>query len=515
MATLPRQSALYSIEQIRIIESAAKADLAPGALMLEAGKAAANVANFLLLEPQSDILVLVGPGDNGGDALEVAHLLANNGHHVAAIMCADEDKFSEDAQQSLARARASEVQLVSADYLNHRRAAQWSLVIDGLFGIGLNRAIEGEIALLITQLNQLKRLYHFPVLSLDVPSGLNADTGQIIGEHGVAVVASHTVTFIGNKLGLHTAAGNDYAGHIEVADLGIAAEHFFTPSAYLNNQFVFASALQPRRQDSHKGSFGDVWVIGGAAGMAGAAILAGRAAIYSGAGKVLIGFVGEPPAYDTQHPELMCRHAKDADFQHAAVVIGPGMGDSHDARQVLVRALQVAKALVIDADALNLISADPYLQHLLQQRPSSTIITPHPLEAARLLGSSSTEIQANRIVNAQSLAKKFQATAILKGSGSIVAEPQGQVVVNTTGNPALASAGTGDVLAGICGALLAQDLSPRDAARIAVWVHGSAADDLVQRGTGPIGVTASELIPAVRKSLNQLVTDNLGATAVF
>jgi hydroxyethylthiazole kinase-like uncharacterized protein yjeF len=203
----------------------------------------------------------------------------------------------------------------------------------------------------------------------------------------------------------------------------------------------------------------------------------------------------------------MCRPAHEFDFSASIVVAGPGLGASHAAQELLLKALEIATPLVLDADALNLVAAETGLQQTLAQRSGGTILTPHPLEAARLLGISSAEVQADRPRAARTLARLFNATVILKGSGSIIAEANGNIVINPNGNPGLASAGTGDVLAGICGALLAQGWPPADAALAAVWLHGRAADMLVEQGIGPIGLAASELLPAARSALNRLTDE--------
>jgi hydroxyethylthiazole kinase-like uncharacterized protein yjeF len=302
---------------------------------------------------------------------------------------------------------------------------------------------------------------------------------------------------------------------VEVATLDIAAEYRLQPQASLNGTGASFPAPVPRRHDSHKGSFGDVLILGGAAGMMGAPVLAARAAAHCGAGRVLVGFVAEPPLYDGAYPELMFRKASSVELGKAAVVAGPGLGQASQARSILVNALNAAQHLVLDADALNQIAADTELQKTLSTREAFSILTPHPLEAARLLGVSAERVQSNRLHHARLLAQQYCAVVILKGSGSIVAEPSGRVYVNTTGNPALATAGSGDVLAGVCGALLAQHLSPIDAARLATHIHGLAADVLVEQGLGPIGIGASELIPAIRTCLNKLVEDQAGNIQVF
>lgn len=496
-------TALYPVADIRAIEQAAMHSLPPGTLMQRAGQSAAEVALSLLPASRRNapILVLAGPGNNGGDALEAGYRLTQAGLQVRILMDADEQTQSTDARQALARARSSAASFADLSLLPVVGATDWGLVIDGLFGIGLTRPITGAQRQLIETINQLA----CPVLALDVPSGLDADTGAIVGPDGVAVRASHTITFIANKPGLHTNHGRDYAGLVQVANLEIE-DHYFKPAqAHLNHIALFSDALHRRPHNTHKGSYGDVIVVGGAHGMGGAPILAARAAAKCGAGRVYAGFLEHAPLYDSGQPELMCRLAHELDLSSATLVVGPGLGTSRAAHDLLMQALNAQVPLVLDADALNLIAAESGLAQKLIQRRDSTLLTPHPLEAARLLALSSKDVQADRLQAARELARRFNATVILKGSGTVIAQPDGAVVINTTGNPALATAGTGDVLAGVCGGLLAQHWPVWHAALAAVWLHGNAADVLVEQGVGPIGLTASELIPCIRTTLNRLI----------
>ncbi|MBI3284449.1 MAG: NAD(P)H-hydrate dehydratase [Burkholderiales bacterium] len=495
---------LYDVQQLRGVEAAYKGTHPAGTLMRAAGKAAAELAAQLLENRGDTVLVLAGPGDNGGDACETAALLAAAGRQVTLLLCANPERYSADARASLRRAQASVIAMAELHGWSELKSRPWALLIDGLFGIGLTRPLGGELAKLVRELNQLSSQKNIPVLALDAPSGLDADSGQALGKPGLAVRASHTLSFIGNKPGLHTGAGKDWAGLVAVTDLAIPEQLLPPAQAELIDPPQFAAALPPRTHDSHKGSYGDVIVLGGAPGMAGAAILAGRSALHAGAGRVYLGFIAEPPAYDSRHPELMCRAALDLEFSRAVLVIGPGMGSSAIARQLLAQALATAPGMVIDADALTLIAGDSHLQHLLAQRAAPTLLTPHPLEAGRLLGKDVQEIQGDRLGSARKLAKKFHAIVVLKGSGSVICRPDGHISINPSGNPGLASAGTGDVLAGLCGALLAQKIAPWTTAQMAAWVHGHAADSLVQRQGGTVGLTASELPAAIRTCLNRL-----------
>lgn len=514
--------ALYQINQIRQLEQREKSRLPAGTLMRAAGAAAANLGKQLLeLQTKSvnrKVCILAGPGDNGGDAFEVANqLVATAGltsggvfeRDIHIVICGVRDAYSNDAKTCLQSAESKKFNWLTLDQALQCDPAEFDLIVDGLFGIGLDRPITGKIASLIQLINQKRRC---PVLALDVPSGLNADTGQIIssGADGTALIASHTITFIGNKPGLHTAQGKDYAGVISLDDLNIKESNYPEPHACLSDPIQLSNLIKPRRHDSNKGSYGDVTIVGGSAGMLGAPLLSGRAALHAGAGRVHLEFIAPFIGVDFLHPELMCKEAACSDFADKNLVIGPGLGSSQKAWDILRLGLTQAPTIVIDADALNLIAKHAELTQLCFDRSHlswRTIITPHPLEAARLLNCNTTDIQADRCLAAHRLAKKFHATVILKGAGSIIAQP-GQIIINSSGNPALATAGTGDILAGVCGTLLAQGLSAFDAACLATFIHGQAADDCVDRGVGPIGMSASELLPAIRTALNRLVYSN-------
>ncbi len=488
---------LYSVEQIRAIERAASGALGTGVLMRRAGQAAAAFA-LELLDGRRDlpVLLLAGPGNNGGDALETAATLAEAGVDATVIHLPGAGQASDETAAAYDRARGGSVGFIDALPAGGR----WGLVVDGLFGIGLGRPLEGvfhDLALAVRALD-------CPVLALDVPSGLDADTGATVGNDGVAVRATHTITFIGDKPGLHTCDGRDHAGLVRVAGLDIPAGDLVPAQARLNAPGLFAHAHSPRLHNSHKGRFGDVVVLGGAHGMAGAAILAARAALFSGAGRVFVAALDPGPGFDPLHPELMFRDAPGLDLAGRTLVLGPGMGDSATATRLLAKGLESRGPLVADADALNLIAASIDLQERLATHTGPAILTPHPLEAARLLGVTAGVVQADRLAAARELAARLRAIVVLKGSGSVIARPDGEVAVNPNGNPGLASGGTGDVLAGVCGALLGQGWPAWEAALGAVWLHGAAADELVARGVGPIGMTAGELPAAVRSALNRL-----------
>lgn len=488
---------VYRTAEIREIEQRAAALPNPPALMERAGLAAAELARDLASNSADPVLVFAGPGNNGGDALVLARYLKQWFFSVTVVFAGDPQKLSADASAALSAWRGAGGELLAEPPVSSR----WSLAIDGLFGIGLKREISGRYLEWVNRLNALS----CPILAIDIPSGLDSDTGRVLGR---AVQASHTITFIGLKPGLLTGEGPDCCGEIQVARLGLEAAHMKTPSGWLLNASVITATLKPRSKDSHKGSYGGVGVIGGARGMVGAALLAGRAALHMGAGRVYLGLLAadEIPV-DAKQPELMLRPAGSLFGLDSVntLVVGPGLGQSPAAAHVLTCALQSAAPLVLDADALNLIGAHDVFKEDLRKREAPVIITPHPAEAARLLGVSTKEVQQDRVAAACQLAASYRAATLLKGAGSVCALPSGEFYLNPTGNPGLASGGTGDVLSGMIGAFLGQGAAPERALLTAVYLHGAAADELVKSGSGPIGLTASELVLAARGILNRAV----------
>lgn len=464
---------LFSVARTREIEHAALASLAPHALMKRAGEAVARLA--LALAPHAQrIRVWAGTGNNGGDGLDAAIHLRRAGKAVDVILLGEPGP--EDARDALARARDAGVPIHTSTTgpLEAR-----DLAIDALLGIGASRPADGALLSAIQELAGLP----CPLLAVDIPSGLIADTGQPIG---TAVRASHTLSLLTLKPGLFTAAGRDHAGTVWFDDLGVATAHA-TPNAWLGG--AAQASIAPRRHAQHKGSFGDVAVVGGATGMTGAALLAGRAALAAGAGRVFVDLLDPlAPSLDAVRPELMLRpgwsHRVDREvLSHSTVVCGCGGGDA--VRAVLPALLGHASRLLLDADALNAIASDTSLRQQLvsrQHRDQATVLTPHPLEAARLLGATAVQVQSDRLGAAQRLADQLGCVVVLKGSGSIIASPDRVPFVNASGNAALATAGTGDVLAGWLGGQWAQQASDDafgaawQAARAAVWWHGAAAE---------------------------------------
>jgi hydroxyethylthiazole kinase-like uncharacterized protein yjeF len=482
---------IYLAEDIRRIEKAA-GDVTP-TLMERAGAAAADRAVKLALETGRDILVLAGPGNNGGDAYELAANLKAKFFRVALVSAADPARLAPDA------ARAHGKWLEAGGEVQGRipQGPSWSLIVDGLFGIGLTRAPEQPYASLIESINKAS----CPVLALDIPSGLDSDTGRALG---ATVRATHTITFIALKPGLLMLDGPDYCGEITVADLGLDVSQLLKSTAWIADPALFKGVLKARPRNFHKGMAGSVGILGGASGMSGAALLAGRAALKLGAGRVYVGLLEEnAPTVDVGALELMLRHPDDVlGVDLDALVVGPGLGQGERAETLLGAALTSDIPCVLDADALNLISQNQDLRKACARRSAETLLTPHPAEAARLLAANISEVLAHRISAAKTLAGNLNANVVLKGNGSVIVARDGHLFINTSGNPGMASAGMGDVLSGILGALLAQRYSGESSLVLGVHLHGAAADALVSSGTGPVGLTASEVIEAARKLWN-------------
>jgi ADP-dependent NAD(P)H-hydrate dehydratase / NAD(P)H-hydrate epimerase len=502
-----RPCALLSVAELREIEKSAEATLPAHTLMGRAGHAGArflveHIAHDGSADPHLPVWIVAGPGNNGGDALVVAAQLRREG--VAVEVCVPVDVKPDDARWALSEARAAGVAISNAAPASFDG---YGWLVDGMFGIGLTRPLEGVFASIAQQLSARARM-RGRVLALDVPSGLDSDTGNVV-EGGVAVRASHTVTFIGAKPGLFMASGRDLAGDVTVASIGVEASR--EPGARLNAPALFVPHFPRRDYATHKGTFGSIAVVGGDTGMCGAPILAARAALYAGAGKVHVAFLGTgSPPYDPAHPELMLHPLDDLPLAEMdALSIGCGMGKRERAIQVLRDVLPLDVPKLLDADALNLIAGHAELANAVKQRGESAddpcVLTPHPLEAARLLGTDAKTVQRDRLAAARALAARYASVIVLKGTGTVIASTDGRVAVNPTGNAALATGGTGDVLGGLIGALLGQGLPRYEAALAGVFLHGLAAEALTERGKGPAGLTAGELAPMVRKLLNRLV----------
>jgi hydroxyethylthiazole kinase-like uncharacterized protein yjeF len=449
--------------------------------------------------------IACGPGNNGGDGLEAAMHLARWGVPLTVTWLGDPARAPADARAAFERARAAGVTL--ADAPPDDLGAQ-DLCIDALLGIGAARAPAGRMADWL----RLMRTSAAPLLAVDLPSGLNADTGVLLNAdaaHAPARAPRHTLTLLTVKPGLFTSDGRDACGTVWFDDLDIVPDGVLdaAPVAVLNG----APLPMTRPHASHKGSFGDVAVIGGMTdrargiAMTGAALLAASAALHGGAGRVYVAplsnadDVASVPMLDVSQPELMLRCWQALPLEALTVVCGCGGGDAATPgglRDALPDALRRAPRLVLDADALNLIAADAALAALLSERAGRgqhTVLTPHPLEAARLLAVDARAVQSDRLAAAHALAGRWRAVVALKGSGTVIAAPGETPRLNPTGNARLATAGTGDALAGLIGAYLAAGQSAFAAACAAVYQHGQAADEWPDSETLTAGALARRL----------------------
>ena len=506
---------------MRRIEQRARQKLPPGELMRRAGRCAA-LHVYEICGPAGRVLVLAGPGDNGGDGAICAAELHRLGAsvHVAVL---DPPAGGQPASSANAADRSAAWRALGdavPRVPDPRDAPAPQVIVDALFGIGLSRPLGPPYDAWIAWANTQRARR----IALDVPSGLHTDTGALLAgdrdQSDRAFRAHETITFIADKPGLHTGEGPGIAGQVHIEPLGADAEPA-DADGHLIGPDCFGDTLEhlTRRASAHKGTFGTVALAGGAPGMAGALLLAARAALKTGAGRVRAGFLGAAPlAVDPVHPELMLVDARAALEQApTAVGLGPGLGRSAAAASALRRALRLDVPLVLDADALNLLAEDGALRRLCVGRTAGTVVTPHPLEAARLLRVTTADIQADRIASALALARSLQAVALVKGSGTVVAEPAGRWWINPTGGPALASGGTGDVLTGIVTSLIAQTVARAashgapdavaQAVLAAVWLHGAAGDAAADAAGGPCGIAAGEIIDFARARLNALIAD--------
>ena len=457
---------LHSVAQTQALELQAQAALPANTLMQRAGLATAQLAMAIAPHART-VWIACGPGNNGGDGLEAAVQLQAWGKQPIVTWLGNETKAPADACQAWHRAKAAGVTFAE------QTPQQFDLAIDALLGIGAQRAPEGLMAQWLSAIHASKG----PVLCVDTPTGLLADTGEWLKPHRAPAhtrAYRHTLSLLTLKPGLFTADGQDAAGQVWFNDLGVASST--TPAAWLQQH---AAAQADRPHNSHKGSFGDVSVLGGAPGMSGAAMLAGLAALHGGVGRVLLGLMDEAAhhAVTAAHPALMVRKPVELDLKTSTVVCGCGGGDGIHA--LLHNVLSSSQKLVLDADALNAIARDTSLQTLLKKRSTRqkpTVLTPHPLEAARLLNCTTKDVQQNRLHAAQQLADTFQCGVVLKGSGSLIVSPHHTAVINRSGNALLSTAGTGDVLAGLIGAYIARNEDVFEAACQAVFAHGHVAD---------------------------------------
>jgi NAD(P)H-hydrate epimerase len=496
-------TALYRAEQVRDLDRIAIVDEGiPGATLMErAGVAAFDELRRAWPEARR-IAVVCGPGNNGGDGFVVARHAAAAGLTVRVGLVGDAARLKGDALG--AHDRMVEAGLEARAYGKELLDGA-EVIVDALFGTGLDRGVEGAPGACIEDLNG----HPAPVLAIDIPSGLHADTGRALG---TSVAAAVSVSFIGLKQGMFTGEARDRCGRIVFESLDVPAAIYerIAPSARRADLASLAGILGPRRRSDHKGSFGHVLIIGGDEGFAGAARMAGEGAARSGAGLTTIATrAGHAAAIASQRPELMCHGVEEPRslaplLERASVVaVGPGLGKGQWGRAMLDAALERAVAaglpMVIDADGLNLL-AELKLGKNGDQQPR--ILTPHPGEAGRLLGCTSREVESDRFAAAARIAGEYGAIAVLKGAGTLVCESGEATWVCAGGNPGMGSGGMGDVLTGIIAGLCAQGLAPSLAARAGVVLHGAAADRAA--AAGERGLLAGDLMGPLRTLVNTL-----------
>lgn len=494
--------ALTAVE-MRAVDAASAEHGMPGSVLMEnAGEALAQ-ASIQQAAPGGRFFVLCGMGNNGGDGLVAARKLAGLGRAVFCELTGEGAALKGDAARNFEALKASglEIAPINPDLM----AGPGDVVIDALLGTGLSRAPEGRIADAIGRISAW-RAAGAKVVSADLPSGLDSDTGA---PRAPCVTADLTLAFGYAKCGQVIEPGASRCGRLEIIDIGIprAAEQVLHERPLFMLEEADVRGRVPKRSaDSHKGTYGHVLIIGGSWGKTGAAALAARGALRGGAGLVTVATRPEALIPVMQHaPEVMgvelinegplghrdLNALLDAAEGKDAVVIGPGIPRGDDTATLLGALLEeLTVPCVIDADGLNALAGN---LGLLQRARSELVLTPHPGEMSRLLGLSTAEVQANRVSLARAFARDHQVMLVLKGARSLIARHDGTVFVNTTGNPGMATGGTGDVLSGLCGALIAQGLSTEDAALVGVWVHGLAGDVAKERH-GEMGLVASDVV---------------------
>lgn len=484
--------ALYDVDGVRRIEAQAITALGGDdfALMRRAGEAAWR--HLLQHWPQTHrILVVCGPGNNGGDGYVLARHALEAGREVRVAHGNGHAPRSESCRRASAEFVAVGGRVVVFDGV----VGETEVIVDAIFGIGFSRAPDADTVALIAAINDSS----VPVLALDVPSGVDADSGTA---PGAAIRAMRTLQFIAAHAGLYTGDALDHVGAADIAalDVGTAAFAGTTAAADLISRDSLLRWLQPRQRNSHKGRNGHVLCVGGDEGMGGAIALCAEAALRCGAGLVSVATrASHAGVLLARRPEIMARAIdtpaalRDLLERSSVVALGPGLGTAEWGKGLFDAVIGSGKPCVIDADALNLLSLAP-------REMRQAVLTPHPGEAARLLGIDTAAVQGDRYAAAQKIAEKYACPVVLKGAGSIVAAPGETPRVIAAGNPGMASGGMGDVLTGTIAALLAQGLSGFDAASCGALLHACAGDDAARDGER--GLLASDLFPALRKLAN-------------
>lgn len=472
---------ILTADELQNLEMRAANQLGADTLMKRAGAAAAELIMKRLEDAgveQRRVTLLVGPGNNGGDALACACELREKGAVVNVVLPGGRRPTSALALAQLERWTQAGGTTYDDPYMTEKA----DCVVDGLFGTGLAKPITGDYLDAVLWFNERQALK----VSLDIPSGLNPVTGHWTGSYP-GCSADVTITFLCVKSGLYMCEGADAAGEIVLNELDVSVP--LSPLSVIGTD-EFPRVLRPRVKNSHKGDYGSAAVIGGTDGMIGASILAARAALISGAGRVTLECRTEhAPHVDMVYPEIMfaTKPVNLEDFD--AIVLGCGLGTSAEAKARVIEALNCQKPLILDADALNIIAADIKLQDMVLARRAPTVLTPHPGEAARLLRRDTAGVTADRVAACRELAVQTGAIVVLKGAGTVISMRSSRTWINPTGSPMLATGGSGDVLAGMIGAMFAQGYDMVESVLAAVYFHGLSAEGL------EAGFTAGEIAP--------------------
>ncbi len=463
------------------------------------------------------VAVLCGKGNNGGDGLALARRLRSRGVPVRVALLSPAAAVSGEAKVNLSALQRTDVELIpNASARSLDELISWSdIVVDALLGVGLSSPLKGSYAAAVEKMNSSGR----PIVSIDIPTGIDADTGGVLGN---AVRADLTVTMALLKRGLVLSAGAAHAGVVRVVDIGIPAEAVEKENVTLTllDRASAWGLLHPRDRDSHKGDFGHLMVIAGSLGKAGAAVMAAKGALRTGAGLVTVATPNSVvPIVQQALFEAMCIPAAEsidgtlgvgaetellrAGAKMTACAIGPGLS-THPETVTAVRNLvpRLPVPLVIDADGLNALAGS---LDILKKAAGPVIMTPHPGEMARLLGIPASQVQQDRIGAASGFARRYNVTLVLKGAGTVVASPRGPVFINSSGNPGMATGGTGDVLTGMIGSLLAQGYPAEQAACLGVYLHG-VAGDLAAEEKGEQGMIAGDLIERIPDAIKRTTT---------
>jgi hydroxyethylthiazole kinase-like uncharacterized protein yjeF len=481
---------LFNVESVyRLDRAAVEADGLPEiSLMQRAGERVWYEISNRWPE-MTRITIFAGSGNNGGDAFVVAILAHQQGKEVQLIV------YGDLAQQSETAAHFCNIWLKSGGDIIEpgQQEIIGEVIVDGLLGIGLSRELDTDWQALIKQINQADAVR----VAIDIPSGLNANSGIA---QPCAVEADLTVSFIAAKVGQYLADGPDYCGELLVDDLGVSSQtrQSEMPTLSVLDQCNVMLPVK-RKRNTHKNKFGHVLIIGGDQGMTGAASLAAQAALRGGAGLVSVLVHPQCTHELSAIPELMVQSWDDIDTRLAlatVIVVGPGLGQSDAAKICLAKLLKCKQAMVVDASALE-------SDFLLACKPGQVVITPHPGEAAKLLSTTSAEIQLDRLSASQLLVDKFDVVSVLKGSGSIIQKAGSMPEINVRGNPGMAVAGMGDVLAGLIAALLGQELAAFEAARTGVLIHALCAEDYAAH-YDESGLIASDIVQRIPRIVKQL-----------